>query len=437
MGDEGRRWRQQPRARRPASAFVSFSSFHHFGGSRAIRGGSAGTFATIGADSIFQTRAGIRRVRGALRVDMSLGMSRGGTGGVCIEKESGSDENSVSTKEQGVIIGAVSASSVRKLGFSSEKREDGRIEAGYEWIAGDWNKNDESKGREELDQERESPLTFSVGRSGQEVKGTSGLSMTENKDNTNGKNLFLSAGVRQDPESLSGGQEVEGGGEEEMRTGLGSRAADFGLFENNVREELEGAGGGSSRKREDDSFVGLDFVQDEADIAVGATGNEARENKGTDSASTEGSVDRLSGEGFAVTNARVRKAVQKLVPSIFFGGLRRLGRVRRMRYFEYLEMTTHAAGEKMYRLSNWLAALPASVRRSASIASGRGVAIVTAALRGLEPLPSMLMAVEDRGCLGRPGEIRRAAKAAERHVQEAERAVEEHITLLDDMGQSV
>ncbi|CAM9275179.1 unnamed protein product [Ectocarpus fasciculatus] len=97
-----------------------------------------------------------------------------------------------------------------------------------------------------------------------------------------------------------------------------------------------------------------------------------------------------------------------------------------------LKTVVRAAGGELYGLTDRLSILSSALGERPLAAPGKGAASVATALEEVASLRSALKMGEYSRFWGRPEEVRRAVKAAERLVRAAERAVEKDIAVLDD-----
>ncbi|CBJ27230.1 conserved unknown protein [Ectocarpus siliculosus] len=97
-----------------------------------------------------------------------------------------------------------------------------------------------------------------------------------------------------------------------------------------------------------------------------------------------------------------------------------------------LKAAVRAAGGELYSLTDRLSILSSALGKHPLAAPGKGAASVAAALEEVASLRRALKAGEYSRFSGRPEEVRRAVKAAERLVRDAERAVGKDIAVLDN-----
>ncbi|CAM9821657.1 unnamed protein product [Ectocarpus sp. 6 AP-2014] len=97
-----------------------------------------------------------------------------------------------------------------------------------------------------------------------------------------------------------------------------------------------------------------------------------------------------------------------------------------------LKAAVRAAGGELYSLTDRLSILSSALGKHPLAAPGKGAASVAAALEEVASLRRGLKAGEYSRFSGRPEEVRRAVKTAERLVRDAERAVGKDIAMLDN-----
>lgn len=100
-----------------------------------------------------------------------------------------------------------------------------------------------------------------------------------------------------------------------------------------------------------------------------------------------------------------------------------------------LKAAVRAAGGEVYGLTDRLSILSSVLGKHPLAAPGKGAASVAAALEEVASLRRALKTGEYSRFSGRPVEVRRAVKAAERLVRVAERAVGKDIAVLDNAGE--
>lgn len=126
---------------------------------------------------------------------------------------------------------------------------------------------------------------------------------------------------------------------------------------------------------------------------------------------------------------------KKLRSPSFFSGLRNLGGDRGDRDTAKLEASARVAGGELYGLADRLSILSSLLAEDPLCTSGKGAASVSAAVEEVESLRNLLKTGEYRIRWDRPGDVRRAVKAAERRVRDAERTVQKDLELLNDAGE--
>ncbi|CAN0465781.1 unnamed protein product, partial [Ectocarpus sp. 8 AP-2014] len=97
-----------------------------------------------------------------------------------------------------------------------------------------------------------------------------------------------------------------------------------------------------------------------------------------------------------------------------------------------LKAAVRAAGGELYGLTDRLSVLSSALGKHPLAAPGKGAASVAAALEEVASLRRALKTGEYSRFSGRPEEVRRAVKASERLVRDAERAVGKDIAVLDN-----
>ncbi|CAB1098104.1 unnamed protein product [Ectocarpus sp. CCAP 1310/34] len=97
-----------------------------------------------------------------------------------------------------------------------------------------------------------------------------------------------------------------------------------------------------------------------------------------------------------------------------------------------LKAAVRAAGGELYGFTDRLSVLSSSLGKNPLAAPGKGAASVAAALEEVASLRRALKTGGYSRFSGRPAEVRRAVKAAERLVRDAERAVGKDIAVLDN-----
>lgn len=244
-------------------------------------------------------------------------------------------------------------------------------------------------------------------------------------------------------------------------SGLGTWAADFGLFLSDDREDTEGAGGFEPNSPAGRGAVEARVLMDtkegggvnrvgQASDEAGTSGAEAVEiaTSGIREVATEGPVDGRplsateaagvnGGTGSGAAGTRVTPRVpgtSKREPSGFFEGLRDMSGNRGDEEVANLEEAARVAGGELYSLDDRLSALSVLLGQRPLAASGKGAASVSAAAGEVTWLRSVLKTGEYSDLFRKAGEVRRAAKAVERSVRSAERALKQDIALLDDAG---
>ncbi|CAM9982742.1 unnamed protein product, partial [Ectocarpus sp. 12 AP-2014] len=115
--------------------------------------------------------------------------------------------------------------------------------------------------------------------------------------------------------------------------------------------------------------------------------------------------------------------------SVFFAALASLSNNREP---AKIKAAVRAAGGELYSLTDRLSVLSSALGKHPLAAPGKGAASVAAALEEVASLRRALKTGEYSRFSGRPGEVRRAVKAAERLVRDAERAVGKDIAVLDN-----
>lgn len=150
----------------------------------------------------------------------------------------------------------------------------------------------------------------------------------------------------------------------------------------------------------------------------------------TEAAGVDGATD-LGDAGMAAPRAPEKS---KREPSGFFDGLRDMRGDGGDQDAADLEAAARVAGGELYALDDRLSVLAVLLEERPLAANGKGAASASAAAGEVTWLRSVLKTGEFSDLFRRPGEVRRAAEAVERSVRGAERAVERDVALLDDAG---
>lgn len=287
----------------------------------------------------------------------------------------------------------------------------------------------------------------------------------EDKVDDKANALSSSLGVGQDEKTRRGGVDEA--------SGLGSWAADFGLFVSDDGKDLEGTGGfeanplagwgayeaGVSMEAKEESGViegvggerrGAGFEQPVAGVdetgvpraeAAKAATKDNRQvaakdpvagelRSATEATGVDGDTD-LGAAGVVAPRAPENSERDR---SGFIAGLGDISGDRGDEEVANLEAAARVAGGELYALDDRLSALSVLLGQRPRAGNGKGAASVSAAAGEVAWLRSILKTGEYSDHFRRPGEVRQATKAIERGVRSAERAVERDIALLDDAG---
>ncbi|CAM9327899.1 unnamed protein product [Scytosiphon promiscuus] len=428
-------------------------------------GGSDPAPRSNGANFIFQTRAGIRRVEPGLRPGRSLGMPA-----ATPLVMSGSD---------GLVVGAEGVFPV-EIGFTEGKSEG----------AGDERTMNQKRGASHHESAATAEeLTLEIPFSGaswktlgrqklDEVNSSSSIGEQEDSERREEPNAEVSGLeswaadfgllLSEDGKVLEGSGASDGGGVES------NPLAGWGEFEENVvmtpQEEgkrnvggfeaqnvvvrptdVAATGAGPTSAGAATAQVGKHMEDDHESSAKEGCDNEARSRLersseyprkgGQPRPAVEASVketagvdvDGDTGHGADSAVSRFRDQKKPLRPN-FFSGLRSLGGDRGDRDAAKLEAAARVAGGELYGIADRLSTLSSMLAEGHLSASGKEAENVAEAANELESLRTLLKTGKYRNCWGTPGEVRRAVKSAERLVKDAERSVQKKLKSVDDAG---
>lgn len=281
-GAEEWQWRRQEQQKphvQQVASFVGRSSPLIGGG--VVGGGGAGTFSKNGASFIFQTRAGTAREGRGLGEGMSMGMSGTGDSGLGVEggtgggtgRGGGGGDSGIDVGRDGFVVGAEGVFPVQ-LGFASE-RDDGVFEAADYWVEGEATVAAEGTTLRNPLQKQEPSRAEAEGEQ-RRLAGEEADAADATEVQRVVKTAGYPAGRRRDQAGVT---KVE----REEDDGLGSWAADFGLFASDIKARQPG---GSGDDEIDDPLTGWG-LSDEASAVVTALAGKGAEGFGRDATSFE------------------------------------------------------------------------------------------------------------------------------------------------------